>query len=761
MKGIRITALVMSFLMIVSLLLSCGANGTPDDLTSVPDETEAPADTETGDDTSGDTDEAVPDEPPVDPVVMFKDGNFNCIIVYPQYESEYIEKSAKNISALLGEVTGAQYPLALTDKLFKEEKYPGRCIILVGKTSVQGTEEFENASSYGCVTAKLIGNKYQINIHDDKDGSAFCDWLREKVGESPSEITVDSSWTVSIPTSGDITAKIVKMDAGANGSLINDNGVLYSKTVWGTEEQDYEDYIGKCVSSGYEISDTMEEGESKYTLLSGDGVKVLVWFSGRDDQTVISIMDPENAVDHMLDPAEYEDDYEKWLAYSSEYCERFNPDRIVTANSSSLAWGSAYTLNALFRAYCATDDMRYLTNMADSLYGIYLLAEDNDGDGYRNWGVSDMYGGVGYNEFLVHSGAIASAAADFLNLLASKPSLYSARSEKHGLSFREMADYILAVTVDDIIPAFDRDWSDWYGVYMNRLTLVEDGDTVAEETLPHNQYLMMAYALIELSKLDIGEERVNEYLDRADSMVSTFDSFVRRLDGNTMKWNYADVIGEFDEASGVEDTSHGMIDLRTVIAAHNAGISFTTGDLEAFANTYANVADYDPMPGQFPVIPRLYKNVDGSGSPDNYVFLFIYDLSVFSGKIWDMGRRYVSFIYGDPSNSEDALRVLAYHPGAPAPADFALTAPANEGSDADPGFVVFRWENSPGASEYVLTVARNESMSDVVLDRDGLIEPSALVRGALDGGTEYFWRITAKGTGGKERVSAVGSFRTE
>ena len=283
----------------------------------------------------------------------------------------------------------------------------------------------------------------------------------------------------------------------------------------------------------------------------------------------------------------------------------------------------------------------------------------------------------------------------------------------------------------------------------------------AEETLPHNQYLMMAYALIELSKLDIGEERAKEYLDRAGSMVSTFDSFVRRNDDGTMYWRYADVIGEFDKASGVQDTSHGMIDIRTVIAAHNAGISFTTGDLAAFANTYANVADYDPLPGQMPVIPRLYNHIDGTGSAGNHVFLFVYDLSPFSGRIWDMGRRYILFVHSDPSYSEDALRVLAYHPGAPAPSEFALTSPEADGGKTDPNFAVFRWENSAGASEYVLTVARDPEMKDTVLTRDGLIETSALVRGAFESGTEYFWQITAKGTGGKERVSAAGSFRTK
>ena len=218
------------------------------------------------------------------------------------------------------------------------------------------------------------------------------------------------------------------------------------------------------------------------------------------------------------------------------------------------------------------------------------------------------------------------------------------------------------------------------------------------------------------------------------------------------------MISRYDYESVAEDTSHGMMDLRTVIAAHNAGIAFTSEDLAAFARTYATVAAFDPSPDFVPVCPKLFKYVDGTGDPENLIYLFIYDLSPFDGRIWDMGRRYAVLTGYSPSYPSDILKVMSYHPDAPGPGEFSLTSPAEGSEGTDPGHAVFRWENSAGASEYVLTVARDPEMKDIVLTRDGLIETSALVRGALEENTEYFWQVTAKTAGGRTRSSGVSRF---
>ena len=76
-------------------------------------------------------------------------------------------------------------------------------------------------------------------------------------------------------------------------------------------------------------------------------------------------------------------------------------------------------------------------------------------------------------------------------------------------------------------------------------------------------------------------------------------------------------------------------------------------------------------------------------------------------------------------------------------------------------FAVFRRENSVHAAKYTLTVAKDSAFEDTVLVRDRITGTSALVTELLEAGTEYFWKVTAKTTGGKETESAVSSFRTK
>ena len=753
MKNIwRITALILALSLIAALSVSCADSADDPGDTTEPEVTETDAMTE-------DTAEQPKDPGPEETFTILENGKFNCVIVYPEDESDLIRNSASAISVELGKLAGGLGPLAFSDGHFNEEKYADRCLILVGMTNVSGTGEFTASSVYGRVTAKLIGNKYQINISDDKDGAAFVEKMKELAGESPESITIDSSWNISIDTAPETVHKIVTFDGGHNGTLEENRDGSFTKKVWCGEREKFAEYVDKCAANGFTVVSSRDNGYNLEAVLEGKGIMAVV--STNDDTDCIRIMalPEDNFVSLSLDPEDYGTDYERWIGYASDYVDGFDLDYIITDNSNVLAWTSSYRLNALYRGYRATGDGRYLSKMADGLYGIYLLAEDKDGDGYRNWGFDGPADeGIGYNEYACHSGAMAGAAADFLNLLAGQPELCGTVSEKYGITYSEIADYILEVTVNDIIPSFDRDWSDQYGVYLNRPGCWNFSGTDKELSLPHNQYLMMAYALIELAKLDVGKETADRYMHMAEAMIRVFDSFVTRNENGTMFWHYNDSLFEGDYSGTVEDPSHGIMDLRTVIAAHSAGIAFTTEDLRAFGKTYDETAAFDPAPC---FVPKLYSYIDGVGDPQFAYVQFIYDLSPFSEYSWDRGRRYTESAYSDPGQAEDSLRILAYHPGAPAPEPFSLTSPSDGESGADPEFTVFRWENSVRASEYVLTVARDSAFEDIVLERDGLLETSALVTDSLEAGKEYFWKVTAKTTGGKETESAVSSFRTK
>ena len=148
---INVIAFMLAFSLLFALISCADTRKDPDEITE-------PAVTDTGkvsgtdgDVTAGPADDKTPEET----FTIFEDGKFNCVVVFPAEESDLISDSAKAISIALGAAAGIQYPIAMPDKMFKEEKYADRCIILVGKTDVTGTEEFEASSSYGVVTAKV------------------------------------------------------------------------------------------------------------------------------------------------------------------------------------------------------------------------------------------------------------------------------------------------------------------------------------------------------------------------------------------------------------------------------------------------------------------------------------------------------------------------------------------------------------------------------------------------------------------------------
>ncbi len=221
----KITALLLALSVASALFASCA------DTREVPEDTSEPAVTET--DAAAEETEKQPEDPgPEETFTIYENGKFSCVIVYPENDSDLIRKSATAISAELGKITGGLGPLAFPDGTFNEEKYADRCIILVGKTGVAGTEGFEESSVYGEVSAKLIGGKYQINIHDETDAEAFIGKMRELAGESPEKITIDRSWNFTVPTADGIAAKIIKLDGGHNGALTENSDGTVTKNFW-------------------------------------------------------------------------------------------------------------------------------------------------------------------------------------------------------------------------------------------------------------------------------------------------------------------------------------------------------------------------------------------------------------------------------------------------------------------------------------------------------------------------------------------------
>ena len=434
-----------------------------------------------------------------------------------------------------------------------------------------------------------------------------------------------------------------------------------------------------------------------------------------------------------------EDDYEPWALRVREY---FMGDlsSLVSEDSGTLAWGTSYELNAFCRAYQATGEAGYLKKAGGYLYEIFQLAEDNDGDGHRNWGTGHYSDGE-YEEFCVHTGALLSAAGEWANLVRSTPALLAETEPVSGMTYGALCEYLVSEATGQMIPAFDCDWDEEIGVYMSPTGSVYfDGQRIS---LPNNQFLGMAAALMQFAKLSPAHEE--EYLRRAEAMLEAFHGKLAYDEaGNITRWNYKDAYFKGDTPGGVEDHSHGRWDFRAAIMGYANGLVFTRRDIEAFAGVYRNMLRGTDE-------PLLTWNVDGSGKAEDAVGLYHYDLSPFGEDIWRAGHR-TAALRGAAAYAHDAARILAYHEYAPAPLEFNPIAPEN-GAEIT-GRALLRWEVSAHACKYRLQISGDDSFAELLLDRADILDTCAFIDG-LPEGRMLYWRVIAENQCGGSYTSGM------
>ncbi|MCL2518998.1 MAG: hypothetical protein FWF15_10590 [Oscillospiraceae bacterium] len=409
---------------------------------------------------------------------------------------------------------------------------------------------------------------------------------------------------------------------------------------------------------------------------------------------------------------------------------------LVTADSSTLAWGTSYLLDSYCRAYNATGEEIYLSIPAGYIYQIFRLAADNDGDGYKCWGTG-AYSKGKYDEFCVHVGCLLSTSGELINLIYSAPSILDKIEPVSNMTYRELCKYIIKEATENMIPAFDCDWNDLFGIYMNRPGSGNYDGATKEISLPNNQYLEMASALIQFAKLS--PEHTKEYLYRAKAMLNAFRGKLNYdSDGNITAWNYKDEFFEGDWESHLEDYSHGMSDFRAAIMGYNNGLIFSSDDISAFAKRYETVmlcgTDDEPL---------LTQVVDGTGTKTNQLVLYIYDLTPFGTNIWNIGMKTAA--YRKQFTTRDSARILIYHDKAPKPCEFALIG--NNGN-------LFRWEVSVYSCKYTLQISDNEDFSNLIVNRDNILATSVFAEGIPEGKTLY-WRVIAANQSGQSCVSDV------
>jgi len=448
--------------------------------------------------------------------------------------------------------------------------------------------------------------------------------------------------------------------------------------------------------------------------------------------------------------------YQKWLDNAADFLSSVKISATeesihITAESGTLAWSTSYILNALYKGYCASGDEEYIKILAIYLYRIFNLMKDQDGDGYLNWGQAYDLGAnekYEYDEYLCHGGVFLSMASEFVNIIYADPIL-AKKSAYLRISYKEIADYIVDRSINHVIPAFEKDWNDELGVYMNRPGSVNWHGATYPISLPHNQYLTIVPALINLAK--ICPEKRTDYLYKAEKMLATFKSYITYKDDGTVMWNYNDSMFEGDyPVSAKEDYSHIIWGIVAMTYGHSNDIVFGISDLEAISKTLETTMFRGSEDE-----PKITERINGVGKKFP-LFLHMFDLGIYGQKIIQRGIQ--TLIYTETETGRDAPRILAIHPDTPIPRWFDLTLPANNAENVG-STEAFIWQREAYANYYTLQIATDADFTNIIVNRDKILQSSVIVSD-LPASSTLYWRVIAKNIKGDETISQTFIFKT-
>ncbi len=431
--------------------------------------------------------------------------------------------------------------------------------------------------------------------------------------------------------------------------------------------------------------------------------------------------------------------YDYWLENADNYYAAIknNPDEVfMSANSSSYAWNTSYAITALYKLYCFTNEIKYLELLSRGLDMMFSTLADRDGDGFLNWGCTEYSTQGKYEEYCVHAGVVLASIADYLCLVKGDTALGEKINASTGKTYREQADELIKISCDNIIAAFECDWSEQYGLYMNRSGSGNYNGKTEPASLPNNQYLSMASAMYGFAK--INPEKSAEYLRRADRMIGNFKSKLKLYRDGTAKWFYHNSFFKGDIEDNIEDFSHAMFDIKAMTAAYSRGDTINLGNLRSIAATYEK-----KMAKGTQEAPVLSANVDGSGGASGHYFYHLFDLQSFGNVVWQRGERYLN--YAKEINSCNAAYVLQYHPQAPQPAKPVVFIENGAGISSD--FSVINWSAAQYAADYCLQIATDEAFTKRLIDRPYILENNAILTSLPKNQTVYL-RVIARNESG-------------
>lgn len=305
--------------------------------------------------------------------------------------------------------------------------------------------------------------------------------------------------------------------------------------------------------------------------------------------------------------------------------------------SENLCWGEAYSQNAILDLFEVARDTILLDEMVKRVNGMIGTMWDVPPesvpcnravyrDGFLGWGSAYYDDNKFYQEYMVHDGMIIYPVLRFIRHVYKDSSLYSVYGGR--------ANAYLQTIEANIIKKWYVNWNGTTG--QSGLELEHWGSF---KHLPHNQYLIFAAALLVL--LDIKDDPhytaadpvlPEFYLEKSAEMCSFFKSYlVYRPDKDCYFWGYW---GTY--SSGVEDFSHGYMDILAVWEAFQHSVVFTRTDLDRFANTFTEAIWNGNMESPF-----ISGSVDGSSTDNQGYFSWIWtSLCKFDFRVWEVVNSY-------------------------------------------------------------------------------------------------------------------------
>ncbi len=239
---------------------------------------------------------------------------------------------------------------------------------------------------------------------------------------------------------------------------------------------------------------------------------------------------------------------------------------IAQQSGAGLAWSESYRLMAYVAMFEGTGDVRYLDAVVDRIDQVLKIRDDKRAlkDEVRArvlpaWSSTRYTQGTPY-AWIVHAGMITYPIARCAYVVRRDARLrdrFGARAD----------EYVEAV--EETVQAFEHAWREdeakregWY-----------HGDTL-KRGLPLNMQNAMGRTLVALW-LTTGKE---PYKEQAEKLGTFFKNRLRK-DGTRYVWSY------WPDDDGVEDVSHGSINVDFAFTCFRAGIVFTKEDMLRFAET--------------------------------------------------------------------------------------------------------------------------------------------------------------------------------